>query len=136
MLTCLLERKGGPVVQSASFIISKTKQTVKYNRSMTVTSWKLMSHLRLEKHNLKAPKPKLFYSDIITAKLVKKINTSGMFPSILIIIIIDNFCIALFSDVRKLTALYNTLQRFLSENKIIKGNNVHKSNTYIWTNSA
>ena len=46
-------------------------------------------------------------------------------------IIIDNFCIVLFSDVHKLTALYNTLQHFLSENKIIKGNNVHESNTYI-----
>ena len=38
----------------------------------------------------------------------------------IIIIIIDNFCIALFSDVHKLTALYNTLQHFPSENKIIK----------------
>ena len=53
-----------------------------------------------------------------------------------IIIIIDNFCIALFSHVYKLTALYNTLQHFLSENKIIKGNNVHASNTYIRTNNA
>ena len=32
----------------------------------------------------------------------------------IIIIIIDNFCIALFSGVHKLTALYNTLQHFLS----------------------
>ena len=48
---------------------------------------------------------------------------------IIIIIIIDNFCIALFSDVHKLTALYNTLQHFLSENKIIKGKK--ESNTYI-----
>ena len=31
-----------------------------------------------------------------------------------IIIIIDNFCIALFSGVPKLTALYNILQHFLS----------------------
>ena len=52
--------------------------------------------------------------------------------TVIIIIIIDNFCIALFSDVHKLTALYNTLQHFLSENKIIKGNNVHESNTYIY----
>ena len=51
---------------------------------------------------------------------------------IIIIIIIDNVCIALFSDVHKLTALYNTLQHFLSENKIIKGNNVHESNTEFW----
>ena len=50
---------------------------------------------------------------------------------IIIIIIIDYFCIALFSHVHKLTALYNTLQHFLSENQIIKGNNVHESNTYI-----
>ena len=49
----------------------------------------------------------------------------------MIIIIRDTFCIALFSDVHKLTALYNTLQHVLSENKIIKGNNVHESNTYI-----
>ena len=32
----------------------------------------------------------------------------------MIIIIIDNFCIALFSGVHKLTALYNILQHFLS----------------------
>ena len=51
-------------------------------------------------------------------------------------IIIDNFCIALCSDVHKLTALYNTLQHFLSGNKIIKGNNVHESNTYIRTKNA
>ena len=36
-----------------------------------------------------------------------------------LIIIIDNFCIALFSGVPKLTALYNILQHFLSfTNKI------------------
>ena len=51
---------------------------------------------------------------------------------IVIIIITDNFCIVLFSDVHKLTALYNTLEHFLSENKIIKGNNVHESNTEFW----
>ena len=33
---------------------------------------------------------------------------------ILSIIIIDNFCIPLFSGVYKLTALYNTLQHFIS----------------------
>ena len=33
---------------------------------------------------------------------------------LIIIIIIDNFCIALFSGVPKLTALYNILQHFLS----------------------
>ena len=32
----------------------------------------------------------------------------------LVIIILDNFCIALLSGVHKLTALYNTLQHFLS----------------------
>ena len=36
-----------------------------------------------------------------------------------IIIIIDNLCIALFSDVPKLTALYNILQYFLSFTNII-----------------
>ena len=36
-------------------------------------------------------------------------------PIIIIIIIIDNFCIPLFSGVHKLTALYNTLQHFLSK---------------------
>ena len=35
------------------------------------------------------------------------------------IIIIDNFCIALFSGVPKLTALYNILQHFLSFTNII-----------------
>ena len=54
----------------------------------------------------------------------------------LYIITIDNFCIALFSHVHKLTALYNTLQHFLTENKIIKGNNAHESNAYIKTNNA
>ena len=37
----------------------------------------------------------------------------------IIIIIIDNLCIALFSDVPKLTALYNILQYFLSFTNII-----------------
>ena len=36
-----------------------------------------------------------------------------------IIIIIDNFCIALFSGVPRLTALYNILQHFLSFTNII-----------------
>ena len=36
-----------------------------------------------------------------------------------IIIIIDNFCIALFSGTPKLTALYNILQHFLSFANII-----------------
>ena len=31
---------------------------------------------------------------------------------------------------------FTTLQHFLSENKIIKGNKVHESNTYIRTNTA
>ena len=34
------------------------------------------------------------------------------------IIIIDNFCMVLFSGVQKLTVLYNILQHFLSEKKI------------------
>ena len=38
---------------------------------------------------------------------------------IIIIIIIDNFCIALFSGVPKLTALYNILQHFISFTNII-----------------
>ena len=38
---------------------------------------------------------------------------------IVIIIIIDNFCIALFSGVPKLTELYNILQHFLSFTYII-----------------
>ena len=36
-----------------------------------------------------------------------------------VIIIIDNFCFVLFSDVLKLTALYNILQHFLSFTNII-----------------
>ena len=36
-----------------------------------------------------------------------------------IIIIIDKFCIAPFSDVHKLTMLYNILQHFLSVTNII-----------------
>ena len=38
---------------------------------------------------------------------------------IIITIIIDNFCIALFSGVPKLTALYNILQHFLSFTNVI-----------------
>ena len=38
--------------------------------------------------------------------------------AVFIIIIIDNFCIALFSGVHKLTALYNILQHFLSIFKV------------------
>ena len=38
---------------------------------------------------------------------------------IIIVIIIDNFCIALFSGVHKLTVLYNILQHFLSFTNII-----------------
>ena len=36
-----------------------------------------------------------------------------------VIIIIDNFCIALFSGVPKLTALYNILQHFVSFTNIM-----------------
>ena len=39
----------------------------------------------------------------------------GPGPEGTIIIIIDNFCIALFSGVHKLIALYNILQYFLSQ---------------------
>ena len=38
---------------------------------------------------------------------------------LIIIIITDNFCIALFSGVPKLTALYNILQHFLSFTNVI-----------------
>ena len=41
------------------------------------------------------------------------------FDTLIIIIIIDNFCIALFSGVPKLTALYNILQHFLSFTNVI-----------------
>ena len=54
-------------------------------------------------HNLSIPKTKRFESGNIV---------------IIIIIIIDNFCIALFSGVLKLTALY-ILQHFLSFTNII-----------------
>ena len=50
------------------------------------------------------------------------------------IIIIDNFCIALFSSVHKLTALYNILQHFLSFTNIIHiimtTNNVSYTHTH------
>ena len=62
----------------------------------------------------------------LTAKQMKR--------TMVIMIIIDNFCVGLFSDVHKLTVFYNTLQHFLNEDKIIKGNNVHASNTYIYKN--
>ena len=39
--------------------------------------------------------------------------------TIIIIIIIDNFCIALFSGVPKFTALYNILQHFLSFTNVV-----------------
>ena len=45
----------------------------------------------------------------------------------IITIIIDNLCIALFSGVHKLTALYNILQHLLSEDKM--NTNVKKMNT-------
>ena len=45
-------------------------------------------------------------------------NNDAMKVLIMIIIIIDNFCIALFSGVPKLTALY-ILQHFLSFTNII-----------------
>ena len=48
-LPVLQERKRRPVVQFASHIINKTKQTVKYNRPLRVTSRKLMRQLRSEK---------------------------------------------------------------------------------------
>ena len=64
----------------------------------------------------------------LTAKRMKWIMVIII---IIIIIIAHNFCIAPFSDVHTLTAFNNTLQHFLRENKIIKGNNVHESNTYI-----
>ena len=44
---------------------------------------------------------------------------TGTVAILIIIIIIDNFCIALFSRVPKLTALYNILQHFLSFTNII-----------------
>ena len=44
---------------------------------------------------------------------------SYVINKLVIIIIIDNFCIALFSGVPKLTALYNILQHFLSFTNII-----------------
>ena len=43
----------------------------------------------------------------------------NMLLLIAFIIIIDNFCIALFSGVHKITALYNILQHFLSFTNII-----------------
>ena len=49
---------------------------------------------------------------------VKGLIDSVHFSFIIIIIIIDNFCIALFSGVPKLTALY-ILQHFLSFTNII-----------------
>ena len=46
-------------------------------------------------------------------------QTGALLWSEIIIILIDNFCIALFSGVPKLTALYNILQHFLSFTNII-----------------
>ena len=50
---------------------------------------------------------------------VKGLIDSVHFSFIIIIIIIDNFCIALFSGVPKLTALY-ILQHFLSFTNVIR----------------
>ena len=50
---------------------------------------------------------------IIKVSVQRKLLSGGTIPSAYIImIIIDNFCIALFSGVPKLTALYNILQHF------------------------
>ena len=46
----------------------------------------------------------------------------------LIIIIIDNFCIVLFSGVPKLTALYNILQHFMGENETLPSKNNNNNN--------
>ena len=61
------------------------------------------------------------YTDYAQLNLQKKINKNqtGTWARGIIIIIIDNFCIALFSGVPKLTALY-ILQHFLSFTNIIQ----------------
>ena len=56
------------------------------------------------------------YSAIMYELLLLLLYT---FATGIIIIIIDNFCIALFSGVPKLTTLYNILQHFLSFSNII-----------------
>ena len=56
-----------------------------------------------------------YYTDQLSQSLH---DTAAPYKIIIIIIIIDNFCIALFSGVPKLTALY-ILQHFLSFTNII-----------------
>ena len=48
-----------------------------------------------------------------------QVSTAGSPGAVFVIIIIDNFCLALFFGVHKLTALYNILQHFLSFTNII-----------------
>ena len=59
---------------------------------------------------------------IIKVSVQRKVLSRGTIPSayiIMMMIIIDNFCIAQFSGLPKLTALYNILQHFLSFTNII-----------------
>ena len=59
------------------------------------------------------------FSHLKKYTLFEELNPEGCVLLQLMIIIIDNFCIALFSGVPKLTALYNILQHFLSFTNII-----------------
>ena len=63
--------------------------------------------------------------------------TSNHPDFLFIIIIIDNFCIAVFSGVHKLTAPYNILQHFVKLiEKIFERQHVHESNTYMTNNNV
>ena len=80
--------------------------------------WGRGQHRVREKH---------FFSVLLSAEfshlkkysLFEELNPEGCVLLQLMIIIVDNFCIALFSGVPKLTALYNILQHFLSFTNII-----------------
>ena len=56
---------------------------------------------------------------VLSCKSEKRASRASASMLIIIMIIIDNFCIALFSGVPKLIALYNILQHFLSFANII-----------------
>ena len=70
--------------------------------------------------------PHAYFVFIALKQILLRLNTMGIpivhnwwYQSANIIIVINNFCIALFSGVPKLTALYNILQHFLSFTNII-----------------
>ena len=62
---------------------------------------------------------KAFFVVVVRDLIIQRVSNEALKSTFFVIIIIDNFCIALFSGVPKLTALY-ILQHFLSFTNIIQ----------------